>query len=78
MKDTTKELNQVIAAAYAGEKLHLLAGKVLRLQTADKFRLAASLLDLGEVGLAATVGKRALDEIELAQMFSKPTETRTP
>ena len=31
MRDTTKELNQVIAAAYAGEKLHLLVGKVLQL-----------------------------------------------
>ncbi len=74
MRDTTKELNQVIAAAHAGEKLHLLAGKVLQLQTADKFRLTAALLDLGYVDLAVSVGKRALDEIELARLFGKPSE----
>lgn len=77
MKDTTKELNQIIAAAHAGEKLHLLAGKVLQLQTADKFRLAAALLDLGMVGLAETVGKRAGQEIELARLLSTPDKAGT-
>lgn len=72
MRDTTKELNEVIAAAHAGKKLHLLAGKVLQLQTADKFRLAASLLDLGMVDLAVPIGTRALQEIELARLFGKP------
>lgn len=74
MKDTTNDLNHVIAAAYRGENLHLLAGKVLQLQTADKFRLAASLLDLGQVNLAVTVGRRALDEIELARLLSEPAK----
>lgn len=77
MKDTTKELNQVIAAAHAGENLAKLAGKVLQLQTADKFRLAASLLDLGMVGLAETVGKRATQEIELARLLGKTTPEAT-
>ena len=74
MKDTTSELNQVIAAAHAGENLAKLAGKVLQLQTADKFRLAASLLDLGMVNLAETVGKRATQEIELARLLGKTKE----
>jgi hypothetical protein len=74
MRDTTKELNQVIAAAHAGEKLHLLAGKVLQLQTADKFRLTAALLDLGMVGLAISIGTRALQEIELARLLGEPRE----
>lgn len=77
MRDTTKELNQVIAAAHAGEKLHSLAGKVLQLQTADKFRLAAALLDLGMVGLAETVGKRAGQEIELARLLASPEKAAT-
>ena len=72
MKDTTRELNQIVAAAHAGEKLHLMAGKVLELQTSDKFRLTASLLDLGMVDLAVAVGTRALQEIELARLFAKP------
>ena len=74
MRDTTKELNQVIAAAHKGEKLHLLADKVLGLQTADKLRLAASLLDLGMVDLAVTVGTRGLQEIELSRLFGKETK----
>jgi len=78
MRDTTKELNQVIAAAYAGKKLHLLAGKVLQLQTADKFRLAAALLDLGMVDLAVSIGARALQEIELARLFGKPSSEAPP
>jgi len=77
MNDTTKELNQVIAAAHAGKSLAKLAGKVLQLQTADKFRLAASLLDLGMVGLAETVGKRATQEIELALLAGKTTTEAT-
>lgn len=72
MKDTTKELNQIIDAAHRGDKLHLLAGKVLRLQTADKFRLAASLLDLGQVALAESVATRASQEIELARLLGAP------
>ena len=74
MRDTTKELNQVITAAHANEPLHLLAGKVLQLQTSDKFRLAAELLDLGKVELAVAVGTRATQEIELARLFGKPKQ----
>lgn len=48
-----------------------LAEKVLKLQTSDKFRLAAALLDLGKPDLAETVGTRACQEIQLAKLFWK-------
>jgi hypothetical protein len=48
-----------------------LAEKVLALQTSDKFRLAAELLDVGKVAMAEAVGVRACQEIQLAQLFGK-------
>ena len=55
-----------------------LAGKVLSLQTADKFRLAALLLDQNKWQLAKTVGTRACQEIELAELLSGPTTSNAP
>jgi len=46
-----------------------LAEDVLALQTSDKFRLAAELLDLGDHDMAAAVGTRACQEIFLATLF---------
>ncbi len=69
MKDTTKELNQILAAATRGERLDKLAGKVLQLQTCDKFRLAGELLAFGHVQIAKTIAERAVQEIELATLL---------
>lgn len=49
-----------------------LAHKVLELQTSDKFRLAALLLDLNKANMAEAVGTRACQEIQLAVLFLKP------
>lgn len=40
-----------------------LVQEVLALSTADKFRLAAELVDLGDLELAEAVGRRAWQEI---------------
>lgn len=48
-----------------------IAERVLALQTSDKFRLAAALLDVGRPDLAEVVGMRACQEIQLAQLFGK-------
>lgn len=49
-----------------------MATRVLELQTSDKFRLAALLLDLNKANMAEAVGTRACQEIQLAVLFMKP------
>lgn len=51
-----------------------LAHRVLELQTSDKFRLAAMLLDLNKANMAEAVGTRACQEITLALLFMKPAK----
>lgn len=66
-----KTLRALTTQAGKGTHLEELARKTLDLQVADKFRLAAMLLDQNIVELAETVATRALQEIELAQFLSK-------
>jgi len=68
-------LRQIVAEAQAKNNLEGLAMRVLDLQTADKFRLAAMLLDQNLVSLAVHVGKRALQEIELATALASAAAT---
>jgi hypothetical protein len=65
-----KTLRQLTERAVKRTKLDELADKTLELQTADKFRLAAMLLDAGIPDLAGTVGKRAVDEIEISKLLA--------
>lgn len=69
---TPAELNRLAeeARTLKGAALGQLAVKVLELQTADKLRLAASLLDMNCVDLAETIGRRACDEIQLAKLLA--------
>lgn len=60
-----------IATTAKGAALGRLADRILSLQTADKFRLAALLLDSSNPNLAETVGKRACDEIQLSSLWMK-------
>jgi hypothetical protein len=69
VRDTTKDLNQILAAVTRGESISKLAAKVLQLQTADKFRLAGELLAFGHVNVAKAIAERAVQEIELAELF---------
>ena len=62
---TSKEIEKIASEP----KWPALAEKVLELQTSDKFRLAAALLDKGQVALAETIATRACQEIQLAQLF---------
>jgi hypothetical protein len=62
------------AATAKGVALGRLAARILALQTADKFRLAAMLLDVGCPGLSETVGKRACDEIQIAVLLRGHSE----
>ena len=66
---TSKALTDL--AARASTSPEACADAVLSLQTADKFRLAALLLDAGNHVLAETVGTRACQEIQLAKLFFK-------
>jgi hypothetical protein len=55
-----------------------LALKALELQTADKFRLAALLLDRNEAEMAEAIGTRACQELQLVLLFEKKSVTRSP
>jgi hypothetical protein len=66
---TEKTLQRMVTQATTKTDLPALAARTLALQTADKFRLAAMLLDKGIPDLAETVGRRACDELELAKRF---------
>ena len=66
---TRKALTRLLDAVKNRKDLDVLADMVLVLQTADKFRLAAMMLDEGIPDLAATVGKRACDEIRLSALL---------
>ena len=70
---TPKELDAVVKAASTakGAELAKLAERVLELQTADKFLMASALLNAGQVELAETIGRRACDEIALANLLWK-------
>jgi hypothetical protein len=63
------ETQQAIDAMAKETNTAALARRVLNLQTSDKFRLAAALLDLGKAGTAEAVGTRACQEIQLANLF---------
>jgi hypothetical protein len=52
-----------------GGDLGALADRVLALQTSDKFRLVALLLDAGLPDLGQTVAQRAIDEIQISALF---------
>ena len=64
-----KMATETALKALARKPGKLAAEHVLALQTADKFRLAAMLLDLNKWQLAAAVGTRACQEIELAHLL---------
>lgn len=64
-------LRRLVAKASGRSTLPELQSAILNLQTADKFRLAGMLLDAGHDTLAAVVGKRATDEIDLARQFAR-------
>jgi hypothetical protein len=51
--------------------LEALRDQVLTLQTADKFRLAAMLLDQNKHQLAEVVGERACQEIRLCTLLGR-------
>jgi hypothetical protein len=58
-----------IKALANSKRTEEIAAQVLQLQTSDKFRLAAELLDLGKPEVAEAVGTRACQEIQLSQLF---------
>lgn len=68
---SAKTLQQLAQQARRKTDLPALAEKTLALQTADKFRLAAMLLDAGIPDLAETIGTRACQEIQLANLFAR-------
>ena len=65
-------LRKIAEHAEKGTRLDVLAKMTLELQTADKFRLAAMLLDANNYKLARAVGTRACQEIQLAQLLGTP------
>jgi len=66
-----KTLHRLVKQASTKTDLPALAEKTLALQTADKFRFAAMLLDVGKPDLAETIGTRACQEIQLAKLFGR-------
>jgi hypothetical protein len=68
---TEKTLKGLLQQATTKSDLPALAEKTLALQTSDKFRLAAMLLDVGIPDLAETIGTRACQELQLATLFMK-------
>lgn len=67
MKNVT--IQKILQLAHA-KNTEAVAEQVLQLQTSDKFRLAAEILDLGKPDIAEAVGKRACQEIELSKLFA--------
>jgi hypothetical protein len=66
---TDKTLQRMVTQATTKTDLPALAARTLALQTADKFRLAALLLDAGIPDLAETIGTRACQELQLSKLF---------
>jgi hypothetical protein len=66
---TDKTLQRMVTQATTKTDLPALAARTLALQTADKFRLAAQLLDAGIPDLAETIGTRACQELQLSKLF---------
>jgi hypothetical protein len=71
MRDTTRDREAITARLQKGLDVAELAAKVLELQTVDKLRLAADLLLLGKVDHAEAIATRAVQEIQLVQLFGK-------
>lgn len=67
MKNVTVQRILELAKAKNTEAV---AHQVLQLQTSDKFRLAAEILDLGKPDVAEAVGMRACQEIQLSKLFT--------
>lgn len=67
----TYETPQAIKRMAGETNCAALAQRVLGLQTSDKFRLAAELVDAGKASTAEAVGTRACQEIQLAYLFVK-------
>jgi hypothetical protein len=68
---TEKTLKRLRHHATTKTDLPALAAQTLALQTADKFRLAAMLLDVGMSDLAAPIGERACHELELSKLLGQ-------
>jgi hypothetical protein len=64
-------LRQFAQQAANRTNLEELAAKTLSLQIADKFRLAAMLLDQNIPQLAETIARRAVQELELARLLAR-------
>jgi hypothetical protein len=64
-----------VAAKSVSEQVSL-GAQVWRLQTSDKLRLAALLLDAGKPTTACHCAKQAIKEIEFA-LFDRKAHTRT-
>ena len=64
---TIKRIHELAAM----KNTEAVAEQVLQLQTSDKFRLAAEILDLGKPDVAEAVGMRAVQEIQLSKLFGK-------
>ena len=64
-------LERLAREAGKGTNLEALAEKTLNLQTADKFLLASMLLNQGMHELAETIGRRAVQEIQLSRLLAR-------
>lgn len=61
---TEARLKELASAVETNNDMQAVVDEIWSLQTADKYRLAAMLLDKGLPRLAATIGRRATAEVD--------------